>query len=68
MRLRDGSASLLCSSWLLETTGRLKDPLDRPNIVELENYKSIEDHISHRKKITKISSGFDGAFIITSQT
>lgn len=46
MRLRDGSASLLCSSRLLETTGRLKDPLDRPNIVELENKASFEVDMS----------------------
>lgn len=41
VRLRDWSASVL-GSRLLETAGRLEDPLDRPKKVELENIASLE--------------------------
>ena len=41
VRLRVCSASVL-GSRLLETAGRLEDPLDRPSKVELENIASFE--------------------------
>lgn len=44
VRLRVCSASVL-GSRLLETAGRLEDPLDRPNKVELENYTSFKGQV-----------------------
>lgn len=46
VRLRVWSASVL-GSRLLETAGRLEDPLERPKKVELENYMSIKGQIIH---------------------
>jgi hypothetical protein len=50
VRLRAWSASVL-GSRLLETAGRLDDPLERPQKAELESYMSIKGQIMHNNSI-----------------
>lgn len=56
VRLRVWSASVL-GSRLLETAGRLEDPLERPKKVELENYMSIKGQIIHSNSMYRTRRG-----------